>query len=64
MAKKIIVSNISWDIEAIGKNLPNMIVIDDPTEDMFGEGGHDEVGDYLTDHYGACVNDFHIDIVD
>ena len=60
---KIIVSNISWDVEAIGRNLPNMIVIDDPTQEMLGEGGHDEIGDYLTDRYNACVNDFHFDVL-
>ncbi len=58
----IVVSDIDWDTDGESVNLPNEVVISNPTPDMLADvkedGYGDSIADYLSDNYGFCVNNF------
>ena len=60
---KLIVSNITWDTDGEAVNLPEKVIIDNPTDEMLedADGYADAICDYLSDKYGWCVFNFSVD---
>ncbi len=62
---KIHVSDIEWDTDGEDVNLPEEIIISNPTMEMLDDidGYADAIADYLSDEYGFCVNNFNAEVV-
>ena len=59
--KKIMIYDIGWDTDGIDVGLPNIVFINNPTEEQINEvnGDYSDVlADYLSDTYGWCVGGF------
>ena len=66
MSKKLLISDIRWDTDGEDVNLPEEILVSEPTKEMLEDvdGYGDAICDYLSDEYGFCVDSFNAKVIE